>query len=109
MVKIEKAIKTSDSLRGILYIKNEKTERYEDEMGEMDIFNSEGNEYDVYLYIAAKYKEVMKLEDTGITDKLNLEEKIREFIWDSYYEPAEIKLVMNISFLSELPSINYEA
>jgi hypothetical protein len=51
----------------------------------------------------------MKLEDTGITDKLNLEEKIREFIWDSYYEPAEIKLVMNISFLSELPSINYKA
>ncbi len=109
MVKIEKAIKTSDSLRGILYIKNEQTGRYEDEMGEVDIFNAEGNEYDVYLYISAQHKEIIKLNDTDIVDKLNLEEKVRGFIWDNYYEPTEIKLVMNVSFLSDLPSINYEA
>ena len=109
MVKIEKAIKTSDSLRGILYIKNEKSKRYEDEMGEVDIFNAGGNEYDVYLYMASKHKDVISLEDVGIRDELNLEEKIREFIWNNYYEPAEIKLIMNISFLSEVTSINYEA
>ncbi len=109
MVRIEKAIKTSDSLRGIIYIKNEQSGRYEDEIGAVDIFNVEGENYDAYLYLTTAHKSDIKISGDKIEDKLNLDEKIRKFIWDNYYEPAEIKLTMSVSFLSDKAVLCYEA
>jgi hypothetical protein len=109
MIKIEKAIKTADSLRGIVYLKNDKTGKYDEEIGEVDIFNYEGIDYDVYVYLTDKHRDDVKAEGEKVVDKLSLEEKIRKFIWDNYYEPAELRLSMSISFLSDLPTISYES
>ena len=109
MIKIEKALKTSDSLRGVIYIKNESTGNYESEIGEVDIFNVHGTNYDLYVYLEYQYKDLIKVDKSIVSDKLNLDEKIKQFIWENYYEPAEISLNITISFLSDLPVISYEA
>lgn len=109
MIKIEKAIKTVDSLRGIIYFKNDQTKKYDEEIGEVDIFNFEGISYDVYVYLTYKHRDDVKVEKKKIVDKLNIEEKIREFIRENSYEPAELRLSMNISFLSGLPTVNYKS
>ncbi|WP_319371937.1 hypothetical protein [uncultured Ilyobacter sp.] len=101
MIKIEKTTETPDSLRGVVYIKNDQSGAYEDEIGEVYVFNIEGEKYDAFIYLTSNHKDAIKIIENKVLDKLSLEEKIKKFILDNYYEAAEIKLSMIVSFLSD--------
>lgn len=107
MIKIEAAIKKQDGLRGVIYLQDPQTGKYENEIGEADIFNQEGDVYAVYLYLADQYKEDIQVEAGIVRDKLLLGEKLKKFIGEQVFATGPITLEMNVSFLSASPALDY--
>jgi len=108
MIKIEKAIATEDAMRGIIYLRNDDTGKYEDEVGEVDLFNDEGGHFYAFLYLSEAQSAHLHLTDKAALDKLELHEKIRAFISEIKYLTDTPTMTINVSFLSDRPTLIYE-
>jgi len=108
MIHIETAIKTPTALRGVIYLQDPQTGKYDDEIGEADIFNSEADTFVVYLYLADQFKDGIRLSNGLVVDKLLLAERLRKFIGTHFFVTGPTRLQMNVSFLSASASLDYE-
>jgi len=108
MIKIEKAITTEDAMRGIIYLRNDSTGMYEDEIGEVDLFNDEASHFHAFIYLSEAQREHLHLTDKASLDKLNLHQKIREFINEVKYVTDTPTLTINVGYLSNRPTLIYE-
>lgn len=108
MFHIETAIKTPTALRGVIYLQDLQTGKYDDEIGEADIFNREADTFVVYLYLTDQFKDGIRLSNGQVVDKLLLAERLKTFIGENFFVTGATKLEMNVSFLSATPSLDYQ-